>query len=102
MLRARLLATALLIALTVAGVAMPTLHATAALADTPTPIPGYDYSFTLSSGHQVRVVREITFGKIAVTLAILALFILVLIYILYRVIERWNLDRAQARKARRQ
>jgi len=99
--RARLLAIALLVAVTAVGVATPTLRATAALADTPTPIPGYDYSFTLSSGHQVHVVREITFGKIAVTLAALALFTLILIYVLYRMAERWNQDLAQARKVRR-
>jgi hypothetical protein len=57
---------------------------------TMTPTPVYEYSFPLSSGNQVAVVREITYGDIGIItvgLAILASFI---IYMFLRVPKLWH------------
>jgi hypothetical protein len=56
---------------------------------TATATPLFSYPITLSSGNQVQVLREISYGEIAVTGALMALFLLALVYIVHRVVSQW-------------
>jgi hypothetical protein len=60
------------------------------LTPTITITPGYWQAITLSSGNQFVIERRITYGEIAIVLALLALIVVFLIYLFIRVPKLWN------------
>ena len=56
---------------------------------TPTPTPVYEYDLALPSGTHVVVERRITYGEIAVVIAIMAVTVCFIAYFMIRVVELW-------------
>jgi hypothetical protein len=94
----------LLIGLVVAGVAAPSLLAAPTLADTytsqlrssdnttpsPTATLAYGYQYALSSGKTFTIWSRMSFGDLFNGAAMAALLLVVLIYVIYKVVERWS------------
>jgi hypothetical protein len=69
----------------------PTATATETLVPTATvtPTPMFEVPVTLTSGNQMVVERKISYGEIAITLALLANLAVILIYLFVRVPRLW-------------
>lgn len=83
----------LLIALALAGIAAPSLWAAPVQAtDTPTPTAtlASGYQYPLSSGQTLTVWARMSFGEMFSSAAMAALLLGFVIYIAYKVIERWS------------
>ena len=56
---------------------------------TSTPTPVYEYDLALPSGTHVAVERRITYGDIAIVIAIMAVTVCFIIYFMIRVVKLW-------------
>lgn len=84
----------LLVAMVVAGVAAPSLLAAPTLADTPAPTAtatlSAGYQYPLSSGQTLTVWARMSFGEMFNSAAMAALLLAFVVYVIYKVIERWT------------
>lgn len=55
----------------------------------PTSTPVYSYDITLPSGTHVEVVRTITYGEIAVVVAVMAVTVCFIAFFLISVVRKW-------------
>jgi len=83
----------LLVALAVTGIAAPSLLAAPVQAtDTPTPTAtlASGYQYPLSSGQTLPVWARMSFGEMFNSAAMAALLLAFVVYVVYKVIERWS------------
>lgn len=80
----------LLLVLVALLLAVPTRQARAQEPDpTPTPTPAWQQAVQLPSGATLLVERRITYGEIAVVIAVLAVLVAVIIYAAVRIPKLW-------------
>ena len=70
--------------------ATPTATATPTETPTPTPIGSGKYVYTLSSGQTLTIWSRMSFGQMFNSAVMAALLLAALVYVIYKVIERWS------------
>lgn len=56
---------------------------------TQTPTPANQYTLKLSSGSELTIVRQITYGEIAIVISVVFLTIFLIVFIVIRTVKLW-------------